>query len=236
MKIRNQVKRKNQSTNRLVKMKWVGILLHITQKQMDGVHKFLKQAGSRRSRGSKKQDNHPLSWDDADKLKEKEKQVTDGSYAQNISEVKDSKNSSPSNKNDGSPQQAKSELEYVMADSNWEDGSNPYLNSENNHPGYINKDITIELKDITIEFDSLPGTVKRKPIRQASAEEKVNVKIFLVKNIVNFKSSFGQDASSAALKTGLLNYVRKEIFKALVYSQNNHQRVPWLQHTVFRCS
>ncbi|KAJ0703791.1 putative DNA repair protein Rad4 [Helianthus annuus] len=168
MKTRNQAKRKNQSTGE------EGVPAHdpkangtLANTSQDGVNKFLKEAGSCRSRGSKKQDNHPLSWDDADKLKGKEKEVNDDSYAQNISEVKDSKNSSPSNKNDGSPQQAKSELEDVMADSDWEDGSNPNLNSENNHPGYINK-------DITIEFDSSPGTVKRKPIRRASAEEKVN--------------------------------------------------------------
>ncbi|KAI7745294.1 hypothetical protein M8C21_017215, partial [Ambrosia artemisiifolia] len=131
----------------------------------DGVSKFLKKVGSRRSCGLKKQDNHPLSWDAADKLKGKEEQVKADSCAQNVLEVKNYKNSSPLNTNDGSPQHAKSELEDVMADSDWEDGSNPNLDSENAHPGYINK-------NITIEFDSSPGTAKRKPVRRASAEEK----------------------------------------------------------------
>ncbi|XP_076925936.1 DNA repair protein RAD4-like [Bidens hawaiensis] len=153
MTTRNQAKRKSQSTGEGevrkepghdTKAKHIGNLASTSR---DGVNKFLKQAGSRRSRGSKKQDNHTLSWETADKLKEKEKQVE-------------------ADTNDGSPQQAnKSEVEDVMADSDWEDGSNPNLNSENNNPGYVNK-------DITIEFDSSPGTAKRKPIRRASAEEK----------------------------------------------------------------
>lgn len=104
-------------------------------------------------------------------LKGKEKQVKAEAYAQNILEVKGSMNPSPLNPNDGSPLQVQSELEDVMADIDWEDGSNPNLNSESNHPDYMNQ-------DITIEFDSSPGTAKRKPIRRASAEEKVNIQIF----------------------------------------------------------
>ncbi|KAL8246727.1 hypothetical protein R6Q59_007943 [Mikania micrantha] len=137
-----------------------GTLFNTSQ---EDVSKFLKQVGSRRSRGLKKQDNYTLNCDSADKGKEKQAEAE--CYAQTVLEIKDSKNSLHLNANDGSPQQAKSELEDAMADSDWEDGSNPNLNSERNHPYLINK-------DVTIEFDSSPGTAKRKPIRRASAEEK----------------------------------------------------------------
>ncbi|KAI3778778.1 hypothetical protein L2E82_08162 [Cichorium intybus] len=73
------------------------------------------------------------------------------------------------NTDNGSPMQAKSELEDVIDDSDWEDGSNPNLNSENNHQNHINN-------NISIEFDASPGsnsnTAKKKPVRRASTEEK----------------------------------------------------------------
>ncbi|KAI3798656.1 hypothetical protein L1987_33934 [Smallanthus sonchifolius] len=169
MKTRNQTKRKSQSTGEDDMSresghdtKANGTLANTSQ---DGASKLLKQVGSRRSRGLKKLDAYTLNCDSADKLKGKGKQVKVDNYEQNTLEVKGSKKS-PLNTNCGSPLQAKSELEDVMADSDWEDGSNPNLNSENNHVDYINK-------EITIEFDSSPDTAKRKPIRRASAEEKV---------------------------------------------------------------
>ena len=84
--------------------------------------------------------------------------------------------STPLKADDGNSQQAKCESEDEMADSDWEDGSNPNVNSENDRSGIINK-------DITIEFDSSPGTAaKRKTVRRASAEEKVQY-IVLVENV-----------------------------------------------------
>ncbi|KVI08621.1 DNA repair protein Rad4 [Cynara cardunculus var. scolymus] len=133
----------------------------------EAVNPFLKRVGSLGSRELKddsasKLDNRP---------KGKEKQIKYDRHAQNISEVDGSsghaklENSIPLKADGRSPQQAKSELEDVMADSDWEDGSNPNLNSESSHPGHINK-------DIAIEFDASPGTSKRKSVRRASAEEK----------------------------------------------------------------
>lgn len=179
MKTRNQAKRQRQSTGEddLVSesghdTKANGTLADTSE---EGVNKFLKRVGSRGSRGLKEQDNDTHNCGSASKLdsqpKGKEKQIKYDRHAQNISEVDGSsgharlENPIPLNADGGSPQQAKSELEDVMADSDWEDGSNPNLNSESSHPDHINK-------NIAIEFDASPGTTKRKPIRRASAEEK----------------------------------------------------------------
>lgn len=55
-----------------------------------------------------------------------------------------------------------------MNDSDWEDGSIPDLHTtNNNNREHIDK-------GVTIEFDASPDSAKRKPIRRASAEEKVN--------------------------------------------------------------
>ncbi|XP_024980877.1 DNA repair protein RAD4 isoform X2 [Cynara cardunculus var. scolymus] len=171
MKTRNQAKRQRQSTGEddLVSKsghdtKANGTLADTSE---EAVNPFLKRVGSLGSRELKddsasKLDNRP---------KGKEKQIKYDRHAQNISEVDGSsghaklENSIPLKADGRSPQQAKSELEDVMADSDWEDGSNPNLNSESSHPGHINK-------DIAIEFDASPGTSKRKSVRRASAEEK----------------------------------------------------------------
>ena len=48
-----------------------------------------------------------------------------------------------------------------MNDSDWEDGSIPVLGSAEN-------------QEVTIEFNETPDSAKRKPVRRATAEEKVN--------------------------------------------------------------
>lgn len=104
-------------------------------------------------------------------LKGKGKQVKADNDAENMLKVEGSSanalsdNLSPVKVDDGSRQ-----LDDEMGDSDWEDGSNPTLNSENDRQDLINK-------GITIEFDSSPGTSKRKPVRRATAEEKVNCRI-----------------------------------------------------------
>ncbi|KAL4590001.1 hypothetical protein LXL04_002918 [Taraxacum kok-saghyz] len=56
------------------------------------------------------------------------------------------------------PMEAKSELEDVMGDSDWEDGSNPNLNSETGHENHINKDISIEIDASPDNYNYLPET------------------------------------------------------------------------------
>ncbi|PWA51846.1 DNA repair protein Rad4 family [Artemisia annua] len=103
--------------------------------------------------------NHTL----ANTSKGKAKKVKVENDAHTILDVEGS--STPLKADDGNSQQAKCESEDEMADSDWEDGSNPNLNSENDGSGIVNK-------DIAIEFGSSPGTAKRKTVRRASAEEK----------------------------------------------------------------
>nr|XP_043635200.1 DNA repair protein RAD4 [Erigeron canadensis] len=156
MKTRNQAKRPPQPQPTTT----TGSLVNTSN---EGVSKFLNKVGSR---GSKKRDGYIRKCDYA--TKGMEKQVNIDIDARKVLGVEGSsgnnrvENASPLKPDDGNPQQAKSELEDEMADSDWEDGSNPNVKYENDH---LNK-------DITIEFDSAPGTAKRKPVRRASAEEK----------------------------------------------------------------
>lgn len=53
-----------------------------------------------------------------------------------------------------------------MNDSDWEDGSVPVKNSTENDP-------ESHIKGVTIEFDA-EDSARRKPVRRATAEEKVN--------------------------------------------------------------
>ncbi|KAI3518985.1 hypothetical protein L1887_07933 [Cichorium endivia] len=152
MKTRNQAKRQRQSFGEDDMIRKAG-----DDSKPNGT--LLKQVGSR----LKGQDINFGSANKLDSLtKGKEKQVKVNIDSQ-------MENSTPLNTDKGSPMQAKSELEDVMDDSDWEDGSNPNLNSENNHQNHINN-------NISIEFDASPGsnsnTAKRKPVRRASTEEK----------------------------------------------------------------
>jgi xeroderma pigmentosum group C-complementing protein len=54
-----------------------------------------------------------------------------------------------------------SENREELNDSDWEDGSIPNLDSTDNLP-------------VTIEFSETPNSDRRKPVRRASAEDKVN--------------------------------------------------------------
>ena len=54
-----------------------------------------------------------------------------------------------------------SESKEEMDDSDWEDGSIPVLDSASNH-------------EVTIEFNETPDSVRRRPVRRATAEDKVN--------------------------------------------------------------
>lgn len=54
-----------------------------------------------------------------------------------------------------------SEIREEMDDSDWEDGSIPILDSASNH-------------EVTIEFNETPDSVRRKPVRRATAEDKVD--------------------------------------------------------------
>ncbi|KAJ6707400.1 DNA REPAIR PROTEIN COMPLEMENTING XP-C CELLS [Salix viminalis] len=53
-----------------------------------------------------------------------------------------------------------------MDDIDWEDGSSPILDCIKNHPGD-------DIREVTIEFSESPDSAKQKPIRRATAEEKV---------------------------------------------------------------
>lgn len=116
--------------------------------------------------------------------KGKEKQVKVNIGSQNIPKA-ELENSAPLNTDDGkSSMQVKSESEDVMADSDWEDGPNSNLNSEIDHQNHISNNISIEI-------DASPGdnTAKRKPVRRASAEEKVHYISYPLPKILSDKNT-----------------------------------------------
>ena len=63
------------------------------------------------------------------------------------------------------------ESDQEMDDIDWEDGSSPILDSIKNHPGD-------GIREVTIEFSESPDSAKQKPIRRATAEEKVTFTSF----------------------------------------------------------
>lgn len=58
-------------------------------------------------------------------------------------------------------------------DIDWEDGSNSLLDSASNH--HLGDDST---RTVTIEFSESLDFAKRKPVRRATSEEKVNMHFF----------------------------------------------------------
>jgi xeroderma pigmentosum group C-complementing protein len=63
------------------------------------------------------------------------------------------------------------ESDQEMDDIDWEDGSSSILGHVKNHPGD-------GIREVTIEFSESPDSAKRKPIRRATAEEKVTCTSF----------------------------------------------------------
>lgn len=77
----------------------------------------------------------------------------------------------------GGLQNTLSENREELNDSDWEDGSIPILDSTDNLP-------------VTIEFSETPISDRRKPVRRASAEDKVNCTFKVVFDMALFHENF----------------------------------------------
>ncbi|KAB5560898.1 hypothetical protein DKX38_005855 [Salix brachista] len=139
----------------------------------EAVNKLVRRVKGHGSSGKKKQDNRLQcdSFATADNwIKSKGKQVVDARVTWNDLDARglaqDHATSETSEVEGGGFQTTFQESDQEMDDIDWEDGSSPILDRIKNHPGD-------GIREVTIEFSESPDSAKQKPIRRATAEEKV---------------------------------------------------------------
>ncbi|KAA8547709.1 hypothetical protein F0562_004138 [Nyssa sinensis] len=178
MRTRNQSKRQDQSTGSeemrktsesqscLESLNDGGTLTAISH---EAVGKLLRRANRHGPSGLKKQDNYLRQCDSAGKLESgserTDKKGLGTTVTQNMSEAegcsRDAIQDTPlDNLVDIHP-----DMKEETDELDWEDGSIPILYSTNNHQAD-------SIEGVTIEFDGLPDSTKRKSFRRASAEDK----------------------------------------------------------------
>ncbi|KAJ6766652.1 DNA REPAIR PROTEIN XP-C / RAD4 [Salix purpurea] len=139
----------------------------------EAVDKLVRRVKGHGSSGKKKQDNR-LQYDSvstADNgIKSNGKQVVDARVTWNDLDARGPAQDPAANENSevegGGFQTTFQESDQEMDDIDWEDGSSPILDRIKNHPGD-------GIREVTIEFSESPDSAKQKPIRRATAEEKV---------------------------------------------------------------
>ncbi|KAK8621401.1 hypothetical protein V6N13_067834 [Hibiscus sabdariffa] len=133
-------------------------------KSQEGVNKHQRRS-SQNCSSKKKEQNEFVTEND---LKTNEQEVLHTTVAQNASEAEDcckAKGNSQLEVDVGNKDTLFDDSED-MNDSDWEDGSIPKLDPVVHSPNE-------RMKGLTIEFDEPSGSAGRKPVRRASAEDKV---------------------------------------------------------------